>query len=523
MLSAYFVFCKTSSLYSYNELVIIKTVEVINMRRSICKYFSSQYIAALTLISVFLFAGVAQAGNDEDVAFVDRFGKAFATVAREVAPAVVHVRVEKEIENRNGVHGQDPFGLFNDPFFEHFFGPGFRQPQPNGQGQTPYKQRGAGSGFIISDDGYILTNNHVVGDADTITVSLDDKREFKAKVIGSDAQSDVALIKIEGKNLPTVSLGDSDQIEVGEWVIAIGSPFELNQTVTVGVVSAKGRNRIGINDYENFIQTDAAINPGNSGGPLLDIHGRVIGINTAIFSRSGGYMGIGFAIPINMVKSIQQQLMSAGKVTRGWLGVAIQDVDRDLATSFQLDNAKGVLLTDVSEGTPADKAGLKQGDVLLSMDGVELGGAADLRNRVAMIEPGRKVNFILSRDGKRKNIVVTIGEQPADFGRIAKQRTTDDDSSLNSMGLSLQNLNRELADKFGYKTDQGVLVAGVTPGSVAEEAGIKPGHLIEELNRQRVHNLKDLQNVLKNSGNSQQVLLRVRAGEYSRYLVLRLK
>lgn len=493
------------------------------MQRTIFQFFRSLYTASLVFFTFFLFAGIAQATDDDSVALLNRFGKAFAAVSREVAPAVVHVRVEKEIQNKDGLYDQDPFDFFNDPFFERFFGPRFHHPQPNRREQTPRKQRGAGSGFIISEDGYILTNNHVVGDADTITVSLDDKREFEAKVIGDDAQSDVALIKIDAKNLPTAPLGDSDEIDVGEWVIAIGSPFELNQTVTVGVVSAKGRNRIGINDYENFIQTDAAINPGNSGGPLLNIHGKVIGINTAIFSRSGGYMGIGFAIPINMAKSIQQQLMSDGKVTRGWLGVAIQDMDKDLADSFQLDSVKGVLLSEVSENTPAGRAGLQQGDVLLSMKGKELNGVADLRNRVAMTAPGSKVNFTLSRDGKKKTIVVTIGEQPADFGHTAMPDTMDLDSSLDLMGLSLQDLTRELAERFGYKTDQGVLVSDVSPGSVADEAGIKPGHLIEELNRERVHNLEELQSVLKKSKNSKQVLLRVRAEQSSRYLVLRLE
>jgi serine protease Do len=493
------------------------------MQKSIFRYFRSQNAAAIAFFTVFLFAGIAQATGDDSVALLDRFGKAIASVAREVAPAVVHVGVEKKIQNRTGGHGKAPYGFFDDPFFERFFGPGFRHPQPKEKDRTPRKKRGAGSGFIISDDGYILTNNHLVGGADTITVRLDDKREFMAKVIGADAQSDVAVIKIDAKNLPTVPLGDSDGIDVGEWVIAIGSPFELNQTVTVGVVSAKGRNSIGINDYENFIQTDAAINPGNSGGPLLNIHGEVIGINTAIFSRSGGYMGIGFAIPINMAQSIQQQMMNDGKVTRGWLGVGIQDVDKDLADFFQLDSAKGVLLTDISEGAPAAKAGLQQGDVLLSMDGRELKGVADLRYRVAMTAPGSKVDFTLSRTGKMEKIVVIIEEQPTDFGRMAKQKTMDDDIGLNRMGLSLQDLSGALAEKFGYKTGQGVLVAGISPGSVAAEAGIKPGYLIEEVNRQRVHSLEELQSVLRKSDNSNQFLLRVRAGKYSRYLVLRLE
>ena len=286
------------------------------------------------------------------------------------------------------------------------------------------------------------------------------------------------------------------------------------------MVSAKGRNRVGINDYENFIQTDAAINPGNSGGPLLNIHGQVVGINTAIFSRSGGYMGIGFAIPVNMAKSIQQQLLHSGKVTRGWLGVGIQDIDSTLAKSFQLDNTQGVLLTEISQGSPADKAKLEQGDVLLSMDGKTLTGVADLRNRVAMTAPGSTVTFDISRNGKQKSIAVTIGEQPADFGRGAPKGPEDSTPLPNQLGLSLQDLNEELAKRFGYSVNQGVLVTGVTPQSVAAEAGIKSGHLIEEVNRQRVRSLKELRNVLQNSEENKQLLLRVRAGNYSRYIVL---
>ena len=465
---------------------------------------------------------VALADDDENIAMLDRSAKAFASVVKKAGPAVVHVRVEKEMEGSDYHQGQDPFGFFNDPFFERFFGPGFRHPQqPQQPQQRRPKQRSAGSGFIISKDGHILTNNHVVGQADTITVRLDDEREFKAKVIGTDPQSDIALIKIDGENLPVIPLGDSNRLEVGEWVIAIGSPFELNRTVTVGVVSAKGRNRIGINDYENFIQTDAAINPGNSGGPLLNIHGEVVGINTAIFSRSGGYMGIGFAIPINMAKSIQEQLKESGRVTRGWLGVAIQDVNEDLAQSFQLENARGVLLTEITENSPASRAGLKQGDVLLSMGDQELAGVADLRNRVAMTTPGSVVSFTLMRDGKKKRVEVTIGEQPENFGKRGMGPGGGEDKSLDHMGLSLQDLTPELAEQFGYSEDQGVLVAGVSPGSPAAEAGIKPGHLVEEVNRYRVQSLKELQTVLKKSDSTRQVLLRIRAGDYSHYLVLR--
>jgi serine protease Do len=482
-----------------------------------------QRFTVLVLITTLLLASQGHAEENDNIALLDRSAKAFASVVKKAGPAVVHVRVEKEVTGRGTYHGQNPFEFFNDPFFERFFGPNFQHPLPDQQQrrQPKRKQQGAGSGFIISEDGYILTNNHVVGEADTIKVSMDDEREFTAKVIGTDPQSDVALIKIDAKDLPTIPLGNSDTLEVGEWVIAIGSPFELNQTVTVGVVSAKGRNRIGINDYENFIQTDAAINPGNSGGPLLNIHGEVIGINTAIFSRSGGYMGIGFAIPINMAKQIQDQLQKKGKVTRGWLGVGIQDVDEDLAKSFQLDDAKGVLITEVTKDSPAKEAGVEQGDVLLTMDGRKLEGSGDLRNRIALTRPGSTVHFTIMRDGKQKDLEVTIGEQPEDFGRRAS--SGEGDASLSDMGLTLQNLTAELAQQFGYEAGQGILVSSVEPDSPAAEAGIKPGHLIEEVNRYRVRNLEELRQALKKSDSVKRILLRVRTGEYSQYIVLRAK
>ncbi len=458
----------------------------------------------------------AHAGDDENIALLDRSAKAFSSVVKKAGPAVVHVRVEKSVTKRMQ---QNPLEFFNDPFFERFFGPQFRQPRGEQQQPKEFKQRGAGSGFIISSEGHILTNNHVVGEADTITIRLADEREFKAEVIGTDPQSDVALIKIEGKNLPVLPLGNSDKLEVGEWVIAIGSPFELNQTVTVGVVSAKGRSRIGISDYENFIQTDAAINPGNSGGPLLNIHGEVIGMNTAIFSRSGGYMGIGFAIPINMAQAIQQQLLKHGKVTRGWLGVVIQDVTDDLAKSFNLDNTQGVLISEVADDSPASKAGILQGDIINRLNGSEIKDVTALRNKVALILPGTTVNIEIVRDGKTKKLTVTIGEQPENFGKTG---FTGDDS-LQNMGLTLQDLTQDLAKQFNYEVDQGVLIADVEPDSPAAMANLKAGQLIEEVNKNRVHNLKQLKKVLEESKNGNQVLLRVRAGEYSQYVVLQAK
>jgi len=483
-------------------------------------YTHNRFLSGMKPVIIILFLVIlgginlqrAAAGDDENISLLDKTGKAFASVVKKAAPAVVHVGVEKSVKSS----GQQYPDFFNDPFFERFFGPQFRHP-PQGQQPREYKEQAAGSGIIITSDGLILTNNHVVGEADNITVLLADKRELKAKVIGTDPQSDVALIKIDATGLPVIPLGDSDKLEVGEWVIAIGSPFELNQTVTVGVVSAKGRSRIGINDYENFIQTDAAINPGNSGGPLLNIHGEVIGINTAIFSRSGGYMGIGFAIPINMAKAIQGQLLEKGKVTRGWLGVVIQDVNEDLAKSFGLENAKGALVSEVSDNSPAKDAGIQQGDVIIEVEGKTITDVSNLRNMVAMIQPGTKIPVVVIRDGKKKELQVTIGEQPADFAKMGMGQ----DKTLQEMGLTLQDLTEELANQFGYDIDQGVLVADVAQDSPAEKAGMKAGQLIEEVNRQRVHNLKELQEVLKQAENPKKILLRVRAGDFSQYIVLR--
>ncbi|MDH3349820.1 MAG: DegQ family serine endoprotease [Desulfobulbaceae bacterium] len=465
----------------------------------------------------FILSGYVQAESNGDVniALLDRSAKAFSSVVKKAGPAVVHVQVEK-VTKGGGVQGQNPLEFFNDPFFDRFFGPHSRRP---GKQQREQKQYGAGSGFIISSDGYILTNNHVVSDADEIVVKLSDKRQLTAKVIGTDPQSDVALIKVEANDLPVVKLGNSDMLEVGEWVIAIGNPFELNQTVTVGVVSAKGRSRIGINDYENFIQTDAAINPGNSGGPLLNIHGEVIGMNTAIFSRSGGYMGIGFAIPINMARNVEKQLKKHGKVTRGWLGVVIQDINEDLAKSFDLKQSSGVLIGEVAEESPAKEAGFQQGDVIITMDGKEINDVPDLRNRVAMATPETKVLFGIIRKGKSIDLTVTIGEQPSDLTAKVKGKST----ILGNAGLSLQELTPELARQFGYEPDQGVLISDVEPDSSAAKSGLKSGTLLEEVNKHRVRSLEEVKNVLAVSTNPDQILLRVRINQYSHYVVLSLK
>ncbi|WP_319587201.1 DegQ family serine endoprotease [uncultured Desulfobulbus sp.] len=482
-------------------------------------------VLASCLVCLTLLAGghhPAYAQSEEDLVLLDRSAKAFSSVVKKAGPAVVHVGVEKETSAKN--MGQIPSDLFNDPFFERFFGPQFRHPRTNPnnpkQDKQTFKQQAAGSGFIIASDGYILTNNHVVEDASKITVRLADQREFPAKVVGTDPQSDVAIIKIEGKDLPVLPLGNSDKLEVGEWVIAIGSPFELSQTVTVGVVSAIGRNRMGITDYENFIQTDAAINPGNSGGPLLNIRGEAVGMNTAIFSRSGGYMGIGFAIPINMAKSIEQQLRKSGKVTRGWLGILIQDINEELAKSFGGKVGGGALISEVTDGSPAQKSGLLQGDIVTAINGEPVSNVADLRNKIAMTPPNTELKLRILRDGKEKEMVASVGEQPADMASMAKKMTG---STLSELGLSLQDLTKEVAEQFGYSKDQGVLIADVEADSPAAELGLQAGMLIEEVNRTRVRSLKELQQALKKANNPKQVLLRIRSGEHSQYVVMQTK
>ena len=476
------------------------------------KVLSQSRYVVLVLSTVLIFAAqFARAEvSKEDFEILNRSAKAFANVVKEVKPAVVHIRVQSTVESR-----ADYEQFFNHPFFERFFGPEFQNPQPRRR-----QQHGAGSGFIISKDGHILTNNHVVENAEKITVTLSDNQEVEAELIGADPQSDVALVKVDVEgNLPTLPLGNSDSLEVGEWVIAIGNPFGLSQTVTVGVVSAKGRSRVGINEYENFIQTDAAINPGNSGGPLLNIRGEVVGINSALYSRTGGYMGIGFAIPINMVKSIEDQLQKHGKVTRGWLGVAIQDVDENLAESFGLSKAGGILVSDVQPDSPAEKAGIEQGDVIIKLNDTVLKDVADLRNRIALVIPGTTVSLHIMRDGSPTDITVKIGEQPADFGSYA--RGGNQDQGLGKFGIAVQELTDDLALQFGYKGRKGVIISEVAPGSPAENSGLKAGQLIEEVNKVPISSPGELQQALKQSGDTNRVLLKIRSGNFSQYVVLR--
>lgn len=467
-------------------------------------------VITILIVLVFILPSYAKVKLDENIAILQKASKAFSEIAKQAVPSVVFIKTEKKVKMETS-----PFDFFGeDPFFKRFFGPFFSFPRR----PREFRQRGLGSGFIISQNGYILTNNHVVQKADKVMVKLHDGREFKAKIVGTDPNTDVAIVKIDADNLPVLPLGDSDKLEVGEWVMAIGNPFGLSYTLTVGVVSAKGRSNVGITDYEDFIQTDAAINPGNSGGPLINIRGEAVGINTAIFTRSGGYMGIGFAIPINMVKSIEKQLIEKGEVTRGYLGVVIQNLTPELKESFGLEENKGVLISDVIEGSPAEKAGLKRGDVVIQFNGKEVKEISEFRNMVALTPPGTKAKIVVKRNGKRMEFEVVLGDL-----RKATLAVASKSQILKKLGFSVQNLTKDLAQQFGYIKKKGVLIDKVIPGSPAYQAGLEPGMLILEVNRTPVRNTKEFFRAIRKSKKSGKVLFLVYDGEYTRYVILSLK
>ena len=369
---------------------------------------------------------------------------------------------------------------------------------------------------MISKDGYILTNNHVVGGADKLEVTLNDGRKLDAKVVGTDERTDVAVIKIEGKDLPVLPMGDSDALDVGEWVLAVGSPFGLTGTVTEGIVSAKGRDGMGITDYENFIQTDAAINPGNSGGPLVNLEGQAVGINTAIVSSSGGYNGIGFAIPVNMARQVCEQLMKHGSVTRGFLGLMIQPLTPELAKSFGLSDATGVLIGDVSSDGPAAAAGLQRGDVIVSLNGDPIKDNVSFRNQVAMMKPDTGVTLDVVRDGQHKSFTLKVGTLP----ETASVSGNGQQSTESTWGLSVQTLNQQLADQLGVNVVPGVVVTNVDPASVAGMAGIRPGMVITEVNRKPVRNAKEFDEATKANKDTNTLLLLVQTAGHTQYLVL---
>jgi len=411
----------------------------------------------------------------------------FSDLAEKVRPGVVNIQVVKKVKNVDFGFRQfpgNPFGNQNP--FGDFFGP-FSEGNPS----RPFKQQGVGSGFIISRDGYILTNNHVVEGADQIKVKLSDGKEYIGKVVGLDPKTDLAVIKIDGaSDLQALPLGNSDNLKVGNWVMAVGSPFGLEETVTAGIVSAKGRV-IGSGPYDNFIQTDASINPGNSGGPLINMRGEVVGINTAIIANG---QGIGFAIPVNMAKEIVPQLEKTGHVTRGWLGVSIQDVTPALAKSLGLKAEKGALVAQVVSGGPAEKAGIEQGDVITEFDGKEVSSSKDLPRIVASTPVGNSVTVRVIRNGKTLDLQTKVGEmqEKAEISRTP--------SSHKPLGITVQNLTPEIAKELGVKKDTGVVVDSVEPGSPADNAGLRTGDVIQEVNHQPVKTVEDFDHAVRKAG-----------------------
>jgi len=425
----------------------------------------------------------------------------FSELAERVKPAVVNISTTKTTSGRNfgSPFGRSPFG---DDFFDRFFGD---------IPQREFKQRSLGSGFVISNDGYIFTNNHVVEKADKILVKLSDNREYEAKIIGTDTKTDIALIKIKPSNsLPVVEIGDSDQVKVGEWVIAIGNPFGLEQTVTAGIVSAKGRV-IGAGPYDNFIQTDASINPGNSGGPLFSMDGKVIGINTAIVAQG---QGIGFAIPINMAKGILGDLKTKGKVTRGWLGISVQDITEDIAKNLNYKDKKGALVSDVFKGDPADKAGIKVGDIVIEINHKPIKDTHELLLTIATMQVGERVSIKAIRDGKEIAFQVVVAERKDKVDMVSTKGSTG------HFGIAAQDITPEMAKQLGIPREGGVIVTEVLNGSPADDVGIQPQDIIVQVNRVKINSMKDYTREISKAIEKKSVTLLIKRGNSSFFVAL---
>jgi len=421
--------------------------------------------------------------------------QSFAPLVKETAPAVVSILAVKPVAERE------------TPRLPGFFGPS----GPRGE----QRQKGQGSGVIVSSDGHILTNHHVVEGASTIEVRLSDKREFEAELIGSDAKTDIAVLKVEGENLPLMRFGNSDNVAVGDVVLAVGNPFGIGQTVTMGIVGATGRGNLGIEDYEDFIQTDAAINPGNSGGALVNNLGELVGVNTAILSRSGGNQGVGFAVPVNLAHHVMSQLLENGRVVRGFMGVGIQDVTPEIAAAFRVERSEGALVSHVEPEGPAAEAGLERGDIISAIDDKPMTDMRELRLEVASRRPGDTVALAVLRDGSETKLQIKLGEMPGEEAPVEKSESKSDDA----LGISVQALSPELADRLGVDpTAKGVVVSRVNPGSPAAEAGLRRGDVIIEAARQPVASSSDLRQALAAADDD--VLILIQRGPGSRYIVV---
>jgi serine protease Do len=428
----------------------------------------------------------------------------FSDLAEKHSPAVVNITTTQD--NRQRSRGRaipEPDEMFD--FFR-------RMIPPEGQGMLPPK-RGQGSGFLISSDGFILTNTHVIDGVDEVVIKLNDKREYRAKVIGTDARTDIALLKISASDLPAVRVGDPNKLRVGEWVLAIGAPFGFENSVTAGIVSAKGRS-LPQENYVPFIQTDVAVNPGNSGGPLFNMRGEVVGVNSQIISRSGGYMGLSFAIPIDVAMDVAEQLKTRGKVNRGRLGVVIQEVNADLADSFGLSQAKGALVADVEAGSPAEQAGIQVSDIILKFDGKHINSSIDLPRLVGATKPGQRSTLTIWRKGAQRDLVVKIGEMADD--KVAAK--APESKPTNRAGLAVSELTRE--QKSILKISNGVLVEEVT--GPAARAGIQSGDVIVAVNNQEVNTAEELARLVNDTSRKSAALL-VKRGESAHYVSLRLE
>jgi serine protease Do len=434
------------------------------------------------------------------------FANGFSSVLKPALPAVVNIRSSKVVKTQ--IRGGLPF---NDPMFRQFFGDQFGQRGPQTQ-----REQSLGSGVIITSDGTVLTNNHVIEGATDIKVYLSDKREFKATLVGTDPKTDVAVLKIDANNLPTLPLGNSSSLQVGDLIFAIGDPFGIGETATMGIVSAKGRG-MHIEDYEDFIQTDAAINPGNSGGAMIDLHGSLVGINTAILSGgSGGNQGVGFAIPINLARNVVDQIRAHGKVVRGYMGVYIQDVTPEIAKQFHLNETHGALIGDVSADTPGARAGLKRGDVILAVNGQEVGGANELRLQISQTPPGTAVKLKVWRDGRTQDTNLTLGELPEKAEKVSEAEGGG--GALE--GVEVENVTPEMAQQLNLKAGtRGLVVSSVDPSSAAGSAGLRQGDVIQEVNHKPVSNVGEYQRAMAGA-EKQSVLLLVNRGGVTNFLVV---
>jgi serine protease Do len=468
--------------------------------------FKNFFVFAFFALSISLFA-------EDNV--LKQTSKAFVSIGKNATPAVVFIQSEASQNKGLSTENENMFEHYHEDFFKHFFG------MPQGTPKNAPPQVSSGSGFIINKDGYIVTNYHIIKNANKITVSMNDSDEFDAKIVGSDPKTDLAVIKInaKNKNLPYLKFADSNTLEMGEWAIAIGSPFTLRSTLTVGVISATSRQGLNINDYEDFIQTDASLNPGNSGGPLLNIDGEVIGVNSVIYSQSGGYMGIGFAISSNMTKHVINQIINNGSVERGYLGIYQQVVDKEIAEALNLEKAEGILISDVIKNTPASKAGLKQGDVIIGYNGITITSISQFRNDVSVMKPGSTVTLKVIRNGKTKKIPVKLGSQKEDKQLSA---TSNQAADLGVDVEELKNMPGNTLSKYGYTKDtEGLIITKVRQNSLAFKAGLKPGMLIQQINQTKVKTIEDFHDALKNMKNKKHLLLLVKNRNTTRFITIR--